>query len=94
MLDKGWSHNTITFTLAGFSIAFVTVAYAFRQIGCTWIILAGIALFFAGIAALYYTRRYPRLFVARIEGIKPEHQVTKIVPLTKDIVLEQQNLKG
>jgi UDP-GlcNAc:undecaprenyl-phosphate/decaprenyl-phosphate GlcNAc-1-phosphate transferase len=94
MLDKGWSHNTITFTLAGFSVIFVAAAYSFRYVGCTWIILAGVTLFFSGIATLYYTRRHPRMFVARIQGPKPEHQGTKIVPLTKDIVLEQQNLKG
>jgi UDP-N-acetylmuramyl pentapeptide phosphotransferase/UDP-N-acetylglucosamine-1-phosphate transferase len=94
MLDKGWSHNTITFTLAGFSVVFVAAAYSFRYVGCTWIILAGVTLFFSGIAALYYTRRHPRMFVARIHVTKPEHQGTKIVPLTKDIVLEQQNLKG
>jgi UDP-N-acetylmuramyl pentapeptide phosphotransferase/UDP-N-acetylglucosamine-1-phosphate transferase len=95
MLDKGWSHNTITFTLAGFSVIFVAAAYSFRHIGCTWIVLAGVTLFFSGIATLYYTRRHPRMFVARIQGPKPEHQGgTKIVPLTKDIVLEQQNLNG
>lgn len=95
MLDKGWSHNTITFTLAGFSIAFVGLAYSFRTTGCTWIILSGISIFFGGIAALYYTRRYPRMFVARASGMKKlEHTGTKIVPLTKDIVLEQQNRKG
>jgi len=94
MLDKGWSHNTITFTLAGFSLAFVAASYLFRLAGCTWIVLAGTALFFAGIATLYYTRKHPRLFVARMEAGKLEHQGTRIVPLTKDIVLEQQNLKG
>ena len=80
--------------LASFSVIFVVSAYSFRTVGCTWIILAGVTLFFAGIAALYYTRRHPRMFVARINVSKPEHQGTKIVPLTKDIVLEQQNLKG
>ncbi|MBL7697629.1 MAG: undecaprenyl/decaprenyl-phosphate alpha-N-acetylglucosaminyl 1-phosphate transferase [Chitinophagaceae bacterium] len=95
MLDKGWSHNTITFTLAGFSIAFVVAAYSFRNSGCTWIILSGIAIFFTGIAMLYYTRRYPRMFVARASEVKKkEHSGTRVVPLTKDIVLEQQNLKG
>lgn len=92
MLDKGWSHNTITFTLAGFSLAIVSAAYFSRSIGCTWVILAGVAIFFTGIAALYYTRRHPRLFVTRSGINNQEHQVTKIVPLNKDIVLEQQNL--
>lgn len=95
MLDKGWSHNTITFTLAGCSIAFVVAAYSLRHTGCTWIILSGIAIFFTGIALLYYTRRYPRMFVARATDVKKgEHSGTRVVPLTKDIVLEQQNLKG
>jgi UDP-N-acetylmuramyl pentapeptide phosphotransferase/UDP-N-acetylglucosamine-1-phosphate transferase len=94
MLDKGWSHNTITFTLAGFSLAFVLAAYTLRQVGCTLIILSGIGIFFTGIAMLYYTRRHPRLFVARADMSKLEHPGTKIVPLTKDIVLEQQNLQG
>lgn len=94
MLDKGWSHNTITFTLGGVTLGFVGAAYACRNSGCTWIILAGVIIFFAGIAALYYTRRHPRLFVARAETAKTEHAGTKIVPLTKDLVLEQQNLKG
>jgi UDP-GlcNAc:undecaprenyl-phosphate/decaprenyl-phosphate GlcNAc-1-phosphate transferase len=91
MLDKGWSHNTITFTLAGFSAAFVAAAYLFRSTGCTLIILAGITVFFAGIAMLYYTRRHPRMFVARIDVKKAERSGTKVVPLTKDILLEQQN---
>jgi UDP-N-acetylmuramyl pentapeptide phosphotransferase/UDP-N-acetylglucosamine-1-phosphate transferase len=93
MIDKGWSHNTITFTLAGVNLAFVIAAYACRDRGCTWIILAGLVVFFGGIAALYYTRRQPRLFVARTGITKLEHSGTKIVPLTKDIVLEHQNLK-
>lgn len=91
MLDKGWSHNTITFTLAAFSLAFVGVAYLCRFTGCTWIILSGIGIFFTGIATLYYTRRHPRLFIARAEVSNAEHQGTKVVPLTKEIMLEQQN---
>jgi hypothetical protein len=93
MLDKGWSHGKITFILAGFSIALVAAAYNSRQVGCTWIVLAGIIIFFAGIAALYYTPSHPRLFITRTSINKKEsHQITRVVPLTKEIVLEQQNL--
>jgi UDP-N-acetylmuramyl pentapeptide phosphotransferase/UDP-N-acetylglucosamine-1-phosphate transferase len=94
MLDKGWSHNTITFTLGGVTLAFVIAAYLCRNSGCTWIILSGVTFFYGGIAALYYTRRHPRLFVARAVATKLERPGTKIVPLSKDIVLEQQNLNG
>jgi UDP-N-acetylmuramyl pentapeptide phosphotransferase/UDP-N-acetylglucosamine-1-phosphate transferase len=92
MLDKGWSHNTITFTLAAFSIIFVAAAYLCRSIGCTWIVFGGIAIFFSGIATLYYTRPHTRLFVTRSEFKNIEHTVTKVVPLTKEVILEQQNL--
>jgi UDP-N-acetylmuramyl pentapeptide phosphotransferase/UDP-N-acetylglucosamine-1-phosphate transferase len=92
MLDKGWSHNTITCTLATASVAFVGTAYYFRNIGCTWVVLAGISIFFSGIAALYYTRSHPRLFVSHHSFNNEEHGSTKVVPLTKEVVLEQKNI--
>jgi hypothetical protein len=70
----------------------VGTAYYFRNIGCTWVVLAGVCIFFAGIAALYYTRRHPRLFVSHHSFNNQEHGVTKIVPLTKEVVLEQKNV--
>lgn len=87
MLDKGWSHNTITCILSTASVVFVATAYYFRNIGCTWIVLAGVSIFFSGIAALYYTRPQPRLFVSHQGFKKKEHSAIKVVPLTKEIVL-------
>ncbi|MBO9571842.1 MAG: undecaprenyl/decaprenyl-phosphate alpha-N-acetylglucosaminyl 1-phosphate transferase [Chitinophagaceae bacterium] len=91
MVDKGWTHITITCTLGAAGAVFVVAAYFSRQVGCTPIILSGIALFFAGIAALYYTRQ-PRLFVARAPE-KPKEIPTgtaTIVTLTKNIILEEK----
>ncbi len=90
MLDKGWSHNTITYTLVIFNFSFAAITYFARGMGPSWLILSAICIFFSAIAALYYTRRQPRLFVARSTADK-EHISTKIVPLTKDIILEQKN---
>lgn len=92
MLDKGWSHTTITCTLAAFNVAFIAAAYLSRHIGCTWVIMAGICIFFSGIAALYYTERHPTMFISRQESNRKEQNVTKVVPLTKEIVLEQRKL--
>jgi UDP-GlcNAc:undecaprenyl-phosphate/decaprenyl-phosphate GlcNAc-1-phosphate transferase len=91
MLDKGWSHSTITVTLSACSIGFVAAAYFCRFTGCTWIILAGVSIFFSGIALLYYTRRQPHMFVASIDVKKGEITSTKVVQLAKDILLEKQN---
>jgi len=92
MLDKGLSHRTITLTLVSINILFIIVTFLSRQLGCTLLILSIFSIFFAGIAALYYTRPQPRLFVAKsVESENGEMKKSKIVPLTKDTILEQKN---
>jgi NADH:ubiquinone oxidoreductase subunit 2 (subunit N) len=88
MLDKGLSHRTITLTLVTVNLIFIIGAYLGRQAGCTWIILSIVGIFFSGIAALYYTRSQPRLFVAKTVDSEVK---SKIVPLTKDTILEHKN---
>jgi hypothetical protein len=95
MLDKGWSHTMITSTLSIFSVFFVAAAYYFRDYGCTLLILAGIVIFFAGIAALYYTSAHPGIFVSQPSELVTiedgEANVTKIVPINKEVLLEKEN---
>jgi len=92
LLDRGLSHRTVTITLAGVNLAAVLIVYSLRSIGCTWLLLGIFTFFFSGIALLYYTRRRPRLFVAKSVNGSPasENTASKIVPLTKDAVLEQK----
>jgi UDP-GlcNAc:undecaprenyl-phosphate/decaprenyl-phosphate GlcNAc-1-phosphate transferase len=89
MLDKGLNHTAITLGLVSANILFIVTAYFTRSYGCTWLILSAIGIFFTGIATLYYTRRQPRVFVAKAKI--PELNSTKIVPLTKDTILEHHN---
>jgi UDP-GlcNAc:undecaprenyl-phosphate GlcNAc-1-phosphate transferase len=98
MLDKGISHRYITMILVSINILFIVGAFSGQNIGCTWIILAIMCMFFAGIAALYYTRPRARLFVARTidrqvedEAAKEMKGTSKIVPLTTDTILEHKN---
>jgi hypothetical protein len=93
MLDKGLSHRTITLTLVGINLLFIGLTFAFREIGVTWLILSVVGIFFTGIAALYFSRPKPRLFVAKTLKADPavEINTSKIVPLTKDTILEQKN---
>jgi UDP-GlcNAc:undecaprenyl-phosphate/decaprenyl-phosphate GlcNAc-1-phosphate transferase len=87
LLDRGLSHRSIALILVSLNILFVGMAYAFRGIGCTWLIVTNVAIFFSGIAVLHYTRQ-PRLFVPPPAAL-PELK-TKIVSLAEDI-LEQKN---
>jgi hypothetical protein len=92
LLDKGLSHRAITLTLVSINFGVIIATYFCRDWGCTWLILYTTLLFFAGIAALYYTRPQPRLFVAQSRRENGSEQAsTKIVPLTKDTILEQKN---
>jgi hypothetical protein len=92
LLDRGFSHRFITLLLVSINVLFILAAYAGRNLGCTWIILSILIVFFAGIAALYYTRPRTRLFVAKtLEAPEGELKGTKIVPLTTDTILEHKN---
>ncbi|RYG03166.1 MAG: undecaprenyl/decaprenyl-phosphate alpha-N-acetylglucosaminyl 1-phosphate transferase, partial [Chitinophagaceae bacterium] len=93
LLDKGLSHRFITLSLVSANFAVIVAVYFGRNLGCTWLILYTMLLFFAGIAGLYFTRsRRPRLFVAKsLKESLPDQPGTKIVPLTKDTILEQKN---
>lgn len=93
MLDKGMSHRNITMTLVSVNLFFIILAYACRNVGCTWLLLGVVGMFFTGIAVLYFTRPQPRLFVAKsiILSRNKQEKNSKIVPLTKDTILESKN---
>ena len=91
MLDKGMSHRSITFTLVAINLFFVAATYAARSLGVTLLILSIMGIFFIGIGLLYYSRPKPRLFVAKTVEAETEVVSSKIVPLTKDTILEQKN---
>lgn len=92
LLDRGLSHRYITLLLVTINLLFIVAAYAGRNLGCTWIILSILIVFFSGIAGLYYTRPRTRLFVAT-KTIEPDGELKgpKIVPLTTDTILEHKN---
>ena len=89
LLDKGLTHRAITIILVSINILCIIGAFVARNLGSTWLILAIGAVFFTGIGLLYYTRKEPRLFVAR--SVKNNGSSSRVVPLTKDTILEQKN---
>ncbi|HKP32682.1 MAG TPA: MraY family glycosyltransferase, partial [Chitinophagaceae bacterium] len=91
MLDRGMSHRNITLTLVGINLSFIIIAYTLRNLGSTVLILSVVGIFFSAIGLLYYSRPKPRLFVAKTLEAEKELVSSKIVPLTKDTILEQKN---
>ncbi|MDI3322344.1 MraY family glycosyltransferase [Pinibacter soli] len=92
LLDRGLSHRNIVLTLVSSNIiAIIAAAYFSLSVSCTLLVLAISVAFFVGIGILQKTKR-PRLFVANLQNGTVESNAisTKIVPLTKDSVLEQK----
>jgi len=93
LLDKGFSHKAITFFLVAVNAAMIGLVFMARALNCTLLIFSVFAVFFAMIGIIYYMRPAPRLFVAR-NGAEKSAQLTKaskLVSLSKDTMLEQNN---
>lgn len=91
LLDRGMSHPAIALTLTGCNLAVVGLTYLFRNAGSTILIIAIVALYFSVTGVLYFTRRKSRWFVAPVKSSDGKPKGSKIVPLTKDAVLEEKN---
>jgi UDP-GlcNAc:undecaprenyl-phosphate/decaprenyl-phosphate GlcNAc-1-phosphate transferase len=93
LLDRGFSHRAITFFLVAINMAVLSLVYVERSLSCTVLIFSVFAFFFVMIALIYYMRPAPRLFVARTAEDKNGQlkQASKLVSLTKDTMLEQNN---
>jgi UDP-GlcNAc:undecaprenyl-phosphate/decaprenyl-phosphate GlcNAc-1-phosphate transferase len=93
LLDRGFSHSSITFILLGINAGVVGLIFLGRSMSCTFLIFSIIIFFFSIIALFYYMRSKPKLAVAS----KPMHEnapteiKTKLVSFTKDAIMEQKN---
>jgi UDP-N-acetylmuramyl pentapeptide phosphotransferase/UDP-N-acetylglucosamine-1-phosphate transferase len=92
LLDRGFSHRSITLTLVAINLIMIGIVFMARSLGCTLLISSVFLVFFALIAGIYYMMPAPRLFVAKTA--KEENaQLTKASQLValKDSILEQNN---
>lgn len=90
LLDRGFTHQKVTLTLVSINIMFIALAYLGRSIGFTWLIIASVLLFFAGISALYYSRPKKRLLILRNINAKKEKVGSSKILLTKEPVFEEK----
>jgi UDP-N-acetylmuramyl pentapeptide phosphotransferase/UDP-N-acetylglucosamine-1-phosphate transferase len=93
LLDRGFSHRSITIFLVSVNAAILALVYLERAQNCTILLFSVFAVFFSMIALIYYLRPAPRLFVAKSSDDKNSQlkQKSKLVSLTKDTILEQNN---
>ena len=92
LLDRGFSHRSITLLLVSLNVGLVAFVYLERNLGCTILILSVFAFFFIFIALAYYVRPKPRLAVAKNNDLENGAlKGSKLVTLTKDAILEQKN---
>ncbi|MDP4149541.1 MAG: MraY family glycosyltransferase [Bacteroidota bacterium] len=93
LLDKGFSHMSITFILVAINTDAIVLVYLLRSLDVTLLILSDVAVFFVVIALVYYLRPAPRLFVARnvIKETGELKKASKLASLVNDSLLEQKN---
>jgi UDP-N-acetylmuramyl pentapeptide phosphotransferase/UDP-N-acetylglucosamine-1-phosphate transferase len=92
LLDRGFSHRSITLTLVAINLIMIGIVFLARSLDCTFLICSVFLVFFALIAGIYYMMPAPRFFVAKTA--KEENaQLTKASQLValKDSILEQNN---
>jgi UDP-GlcNAc:undecaprenyl-phosphate GlcNAc-1-phosphate transferase len=93
LLDRGFSHRSITLTLVSINLVMIVLVFLGRSLNCTLLIFSVFGIFFSIIAGILYLRPAPRLFVAKnaLEESAQLTQASKFVALTKDKMLEQNN---
>ena len=94
LLDAGLGHRAVTFTCVGINIGFILLAWFGRSLGPSYLLLIMLALSFTGLGILYYRRprRRPAMVIAkRIDGATELKTTSKVVTLTKESAVADQN---
>jgi len=92
LLDRGFSHRTITMILLSLNLGMVAFVYLARSLGCTLLIFSTITVFFSFIAVAYYSRTKKSLLPAsEIAEKKEKVKESKLVTFIRDSMLEQKN---
>ncbi|MEO5996954.1 MAG: MraY family glycosyltransferase [Chitinophagaceae bacterium] len=89
LLDRGFTHQKVTLTLVAINLFVIVLAYLGRSMGSTMLIFTTVALFFAGIGLLYYTRLKEQVVVAKTTNSENKIGSSKIL-LTKSAMLEEK----
>jgi UDP-N-acetylmuramyl pentapeptide phosphotransferase/UDP-N-acetylglucosamine-1-phosphate transferase len=90
LLDRGFTHQRVTFTLVGINAFFIIMTYLCRSMGSTLLIFTTISLFFAGIGLLYYSRMKQQLLLSQAANNENSKIGSSKILLTKSAMLEEK----
>ncbi len=85
LLERGFSHKTITFICISVNAGFVALAYLARSLGPTNLFLIMLTLSLFGFGILYYRRpRHVMIIAKSVNGQAEIKQTSKVVTLNKE----------
>jgi hypothetical protein len=92
-MNWGLGHAAITLLCVGINVGFIILAYSFRSIGPTYLLLIMLCLSFAGFGFLYYRRpKRTTISVARrMNGATELKTASKVVTLTQETAAADHN---
>jgi UDP-GlcNAc:undecaprenyl-phosphate/decaprenyl-phosphate GlcNAc-1-phosphate transferase len=92
LMDNGMSHSMITYTCVAVNLAFIGIAYYFRAVNCTTLILSLVSLASLLTGIMYYTSRKRKLRIADKFGRQQPAISSKILQLkNKTFITPEQN---
>ena len=94
LLDRGLNHKMVTLTCVGINLLFIAVAFYFRNLGPTTVMLMMVAMALSMLGMLVAARRYSaaRRFPAVFETPLEEGRLqpkTKVVALTPEVLASE-----
>ena len=92
LMSFGLGHASITMICVATNILFVVFAFTFRSLGSTYLLIAMVAISFAGFGLLYYRRPRQTMTIARrINGTTELKTASKVVTLTQEPATADHN---
>jgi len=93
LLNRGFTHKSVTYTCAGATALFVLLAFSLQSAGTSYLILILITLFFSLVYAINYKKAKYKLRVIKGEGskvmVKEDIRLVSLYEKTKVVVKEE-----
>ena len=94
LLDRGFSHNSVTLSCVGLNTAFIAMAWYGRSMGSTFLLVSMVAVAFAMVGALTYLKKpKAKLVIAKTFQRNAEpvlHSATKVVSINTEVAAMEQ----
>jgi UDP-N-acetylmuramyl pentapeptide phosphotransferase/UDP-N-acetylglucosamine-1-phosphate transferase len=91
LLQRGLSHNAVSFVCVSINIIFIAFAYFARGLGPTYLLLTLLVISFIGFGLLYYYKPRRTMVIAKkLNGAAELKATSKIVTLTQETAVAEE----